>query len=266
MTVEAVIFDWGGTLTPWHDVDVRDHWRRLAHHVDPDRVEEIADALFAAETDLWELARTEHRSATLAEVFARAGVSPAEAALAAYFEAWEPHTFTDPDVPELFAGLRRLGVRIGVLSNTMWSREWHERVFVRDGIADLIDGAVYTSEIPWTKPDPRAFQAALDAVGVTDPGRAVFAGDRPFDDVFGAQRAGLRAVLVPHSTVPAYEVIPDATVTRLADLLAVVDRWCGGGAASGPAAGPDAGRAAEPDAGRGAGVAAGREPRAVNRG
>jgi hypothetical protein len=27
MTVDAVIFDWGGTLTPWHTVDFAECWR-----------------------------------------------------------------------------------------------------------------------------------------------------------------------------------------------------------------------------------------------
>ena len=36
----------------------------------------------------------------------------------------------------------------------------------------LIDGAVYTCEIPWTKPHPEAFLAAMRAVGATDPARA----------------------------------------------------------------------------------------------
>jgi putative hydrolase of the HAD superfamily len=223
--VEAVIFDWGGTLTPWHDVDVRDKWRTLARAVDPERMEEIAEALFAAERELWLLCDSEHRSASLDELFARARVTPTEAALAAYYEAWTPHTFTDPDVPGLFEALRVRGIKVGVLSNTLWSREWHEQVFERDGVLDLIDGAVYTSEIPWTKPHPEAFRAALDAVGVDDPGRAVFTGDRPVDDVFGAKRAGMRTILVPHSRVPAHEVEPDAIVRRLADVLPLVDDW-----------------------------------------
>ena len=55
-------------------------------------------------------------------------------------------------------------------------------------------------------------------------------GDRPYEDVHGAQRAGLRAVLVPHSDIPAQQQVPvdvrpDAVVQRLLDLLTVVDRW-----------------------------------------
>ena len=58
---------------------------------------------------------------------AAVGVEPAgerhERALAAYHEFWEPHTYTDPDVPALLAGLRERGIKVGVLSNTLWTRE-----------------------------------------------------------------------------------------------------------------------------------------------
>jgi putative hydrolase of the HAD superfamily len=117
-----------------------------------------------------------------------------------------------------------------VLSNTIWPRAFHEAIFERDGVLHLIDGDVYTSEIPWTKPSPKAFGAALDAVGATDPSRCVYVGDRLFDDIWGAQNAGLRAVHVPHSTIPADQVghsqgRPDASVQRLADVLEVVRAW-----------------------------------------
>ncbi len=97
----------------------------------------------------------------------------------------------------LLRSLRARSIRVGVLSNTLWPRALHERVFRRDEVLDLIDGAVYSSEIPWTKPHPEAFRAAMAAIGVTDPGSCVFVGDRPFDDIFGAQRAGMRDCLHP---------------------------------------------------------------------
>jgi putative hydrolase of the HAD superfamily len=224
MTVAAVIFDWGGTLTPWHTVEPRAAWRAAVED------ELIAARLHAAEDAAWIRARDEHRSATIAEVFEVAGVEPTGQALAAFHAWWEPHTFTDPDVPTLFAGLRERGIRIGVLSNTIWARSEHERIFARDNILSLIDAAVYTSEIPWTKPHPEAFRSALDAVGVHDPADAVFVGDRPFDDIHGAKSVGMRAVLVPHSAIPVAQhgpVVgePDAVIERLADLLPVIDAW-----------------------------------------
>jgi putative hydrolase of the HAD superfamily len=170
-------------------------------------------------------------------VFRKAGVDPTGdrhlRALAAYHAFWEPHTFLDPDAGPLIRGLRHRGIRVGVLSNTLWTREYHERVFARDGVLDLIDGAVYSSEIPYTKPHPEAFLAAMRAIGVDDPAACVFVGDRPYDDVHGAKQVGMRAVLVPHSDIPPgqrghVEGEPDAVVDRLADLLPVVERWSAG--------------------------------------
>jgi len=40
---------------------------------------------------------------------------------------------------------------------------------------------------------------------VHDPATCVFVGDRPYDDVHGAQGAGMRTVLVPNSDVPAFD-------------------------------------------------------------
>ena len=234
MRVEAVVFDWGGTLTPWHTIDLREQWRRYAEVYDEARADELAARILTAEDAAWQAGRTHHRSATLDEIFRSVDVEPSgerhQRALAAYEAFWEPHTYTDPDVPELFAALRDRGIKVGVLSNTLWTRQHHEDVFRRDGVLDLIDGAVYSSELPWTKPHPEAFRAALAAVGVADPARAVFVGDRPFDDIHGAKEVGLRAVLVPHSTIPDsqkghVEGDPDAVIDRLADLVGVVDGW-----------------------------------------
>jgi putative hydrolase of the HAD superfamily len=227
MAVEAVIFDWGGTLTPWHSIDHDALWQAICTpHFPAASAVASASAARTAEAELWLMAEQEQKSATLADVFARAGVSASAELLACYYAAWDPHTLTDPDVAPLLTELRRRGIRVGVLSNTMWPRDAHERIFIRDNVLDLIDGAVYTSEIPWVKPHPEAFRAAMAAIGVTDPAACVFVGDRPYDDVHGAKGAGMRAVLVPNSAVPAYDgVTPDAVITRLADLLPHLDAW-----------------------------------------
>jgi putative hydrolase of the HAD superfamily len=227
VTVRAVIFDWGGTLTPWHVIDHETLWHEVcASHVPAPRLRAIARAIHAAERDLWSLTERSHQSATLDQVFERAGVRATEALLASYFQAWEPHTMTHPDVAPLWRDLRRQGVKIGVLSNTMWPRSAHEQIFLRDEVLDLIDGAVYSSEIPWAKPHPEAFRAAMSAIGEHDPAACVFVGDRPYDDVHGAKTAGMRAVLVPNSDVPTYDgAVPDAVITRLSELPRHLAAW-----------------------------------------
>ncbi len=232
--LEAVIFDWGGTLTPWHTIDLREQWAYYTRVYDPDRADELAGLLLSAEDEAWRRARDRQSSGTLADLLRSVGIEPSgprhAEALSAYHAFWEPHTLIDPDVPELLVGLRERGLKVGVLSNTLWARDHHEEVFRRDGVLHLIDGAVYSSEIEWTKPHPEAFRAVMAAVGVDDPARVVFVGDRPYDDVHGAKEVGMRAVLVPHSAIPQnqqghVEGDPDAVVQRLADLLGVVDGW-----------------------------------------
>jgi putative hydrolase of the HAD superfamily len=127
----------------------------------------------------------------------------------------------------LLAGLRERGIRVGVLSNTAWTRARHEQIFARDGIDHLIDGAVYTCEIPWTKPHPEAIRIAMLAVNATDASRCVFVGDRPFDDICGARWGGIRAVLV-HSVFPEVQrghATGGPVIQRLTGLVPLVDDW-----------------------------------------
>ena len=233
MSVDAVIFDWGGTLTRWHDVDFHAESLALAQavvnapHHDHD---EITARLLSAGGAVWGRSRDHQQSATVADLFEEAGLDHDPELLTSYYEFWEPHTFTDPEVGPMFEALRVEGIKVGVLSNTIWPRAWHEGFFERDGVRHLIDGDVYTSEIPWTKPSERAFRAAMEAVGATDPARCAYVGDRLFDDVWGAHQAGLRAIHIPLSTIPQNQVghsegDPDAVVHRLSEIPDLVRGW-----------------------------------------
>ncbi|MET9901083.1 HAD family hydrolase [Streptomyces sp. NPDC006446] len=235
MTVKYVVFDWAGTLTPWHTVDLPGIWRAAAEALDgvaAAEVEGVADRLFAAERELMARCRDTQCSATLGEVFERAGVVAGRRALAAYRQAWEAHTLLDPDAAEMLVGLRERGYGIGVLSNTLWPADWHEEIFDRDGVLGLLDAAVYSSEVAWTKPHPEIFAAVVERLGADSPAECVFVGDRLFEDVHGAREAGMRTILVPHSSIPAEELgarggEPDAVVATLKDIPAVVDEWNG---------------------------------------
>jgi FMN hydrolase / 5-amino-6-(5-phospho-D-ribitylamino)uracil phosphatase len=239
--IEAVIFDWGGTLTPWKRIDNLTGWRLLAdvlHADDPGRAAELAAALLAAEAARWAAVLEEHRAFTLAQVLADAAAHhPAdlaqeihEAALEVHRHFWLEQQPTDPDVAPVLATLRDRGMRLGVLSSTSWPREWHEERLRDDGVLDLFDACVWSSDLEWTKPHPEAFRAAMEAVGVSDPGRCVFVGDRPYDDISGAKAVGMRTVFVPHSDIPVaqqvpVDVHPDAVLDRLGDLPELIAQW-----------------------------------------
>jgi putative hydrolase of the HAD superfamily len=240
----AVIFDWGGTLTPWHTVDVLDIWHRTfarpTHPEDPEAAGVLARALLEVDARLWARGREEHRSATFEEVLAvtseQTGLPRAtldtEQNRRAYEQAWEPYTWTDPHVLPLWTWLRDQGIAVGVLSNTIWSREYHRSIFDRDGVLHLIDGDVYSSELDWVKPHTDAFRAAARAVGVP-PEACVYVGDRLYEDVWGPQQLGMRTIYIPHSTLPEEQVVPvdvrpHAVAHSVAEVAGIVSGWCSG--------------------------------------
>ena len=233
MGVDAVIFDWGGTLSEFVPLEMLDVWRLAARHLAPERAHELTARLVAVEERFWQTTATHQRSATLASLLAAAssevGLDVADAVLEEaathHLDAWTPHIRHDPDAAPTLRELRARGLRTALLSNTHWPRTFHEHFLARDGLAGLLDARLYTSELEYQKPHPTAFQAALAAVGVDDPSRAVFVGDRPWDDVVGARQAGMRAVLRHNPLVPSHDVEPDAVITALPELVKLVDGW-----------------------------------------
>ncbi len=231
--LDAVIFDWGGTLSVFVEAELVDAWRLAARHLAPDREDELTARMAAVEADFWATTSSHQRSATLADLLATAtrelGLDVAEALLeeaaVRHLDAWTPHIRHDPEAVGALTALRDQGLRIGMLSNTHWPRAFHERFLERDCLVDLIDARLYTSEMPFQKPHPSAFLAAAEALGV-EPERAVFVGDRPWDDISGAQAAGMRTVLRPNPVAPDVDGIePDARIDALPALVELVRRW-----------------------------------------
>ena len=235
MVVQAVIFDWGGTLTTSDlgRADLFDLWRLAAHRLDPDREDDLVAALAAVDERFWQRTTTTFESWRLAEILEAASAELAldvtdavlEEAATHHLDGWTTHIRHDADAAAVLRQLRARGLRIGLLSNTSWPRTFHEHFLERDGLADLIDVRLYTSELGYVKPHPSVFVEALAAVEVDDPRLAVFVGDRPYDDIHGAQGAGLRTVLRASPDVPPYDVEPDEVIGHLPELVALIDRW-----------------------------------------
>jgi putative hydrolase of the HAD superfamily len=242
--LEAVVFDWGGTLSKWVPVDLAAVWRLAARHIDHAREQEVVERLVEVEKDCWaELERT-HRSARLADVLQaatralRIDVTEAllEEAATHHLDSWTEYIEHDDDAAGVLQELRERGLKIGLLSNTMWPRAWHERFLERDGLLTLIDARVYTSDLAYSKPHPQAFAAALAAVSVDEPAHAMFVGDRPYDDISGAKRVGMMAVLrrnpelsneIAGARANGVSVEPDAVIDHLRELVAVIDGLTG---------------------------------------
>ncbi|MGH7507971.1 MAG: HAD family hydrolase [Gemmatimonadales bacterium] len=105
-------------------------------------------------------------------------------------------------VPERAAeGLSRLreaGIRLGVVSN---SDGRVEQALEAAGLRGYFDVVIDSSLAGFEKPDPRIFQAALDALGV-GAGEALYVGDLYEVDVLGARAAGMEAILLTASSLP----------------------------------------------------------------
>jgi putative hydrolase of the HAD superfamily len=90
------------------------------------------------------------------------------------------------------ARLKAAGLLLGVVSN---SEGRVEQALETAGLRDIFDVVVDSALIGIEKPDPRIFQAALQALGVA-PEEALYVGDLYEVDIVGAQSAGIEAVLL----------------------------------------------------------------------
>ena len=121
-----------------------------------------------------------------------------------------------PEVSATLATLRSRGLELGIVSN------FDSRLFnvLRGlGIADQFDTVTISSLAHAAKPSPKIFELAL-AQHAVDPGEAIHVGDSLRDDVEGATKAGLRAVLIARDGTQAPPGIP--TIRTLHELMPLV--------------------------------------------
>ena len=115
----------------------------------------------------------------------------AEWAACRHFELYD-------EVPEVLSELAAAGIRIGLISNSHRCLASFQSHFELQG---LISGAVSSSEHGLMKPHPSIFRAALDLLDVPAQ-KALMVGDSVRQDVEGALRVGMRAVLLHRSGAP----------------------------------------------------------------
>ncbi len=112
------------------------------------------------------------------------------------------------DVPLVMQRLADAGVRIGLISNTHRCLASFQSHFELQG---LISATVSSSEHGLMKPHPSIFAAALQLLGVT-PEEAVMVGDSVRQDIEGALRVGMRAILLNRGDSAAPAVAADRRV------------------------------------------------------
>ncbi|HEX2184597.1 MAG TPA: HAD family hydrolase [Chloroflexota bacterium] len=251
-TLRAVTFDLGGTLVeyeniPWESLEATG-WRgvyqrlalegrytHLARTVAGGTADDFTETMMAISTRFWRRAEETQQSAALHHVFAEAlgglEVPPADFMdLAEHFHAAtvELVSVYEDSLPTLLE-LKRRGLKLALISNTLWPGELHTRDPRRFGLHEFFDVLTYSSEMPHTKPHPAIFLETLRRLGDVPPAAAAHVGDRIVDDVRGAQGAGMKGILKAHPRRVAVEGIhPDARITHLAELPAALDACFGG--------------------------------------
>ncbi|MBN1658985.1 MAG: HAD family hydrolase [Anaerolineae bacterium] len=113
-------------------------------------------------------------------------------------------------------GLRSRGYLLGLLTNRENVSRFYELLDTFD-LRRHFDVALSSGEVGQAKPHPAIFVAALDQIGAA-AARCIYVGDNYWADVIGAERAGLRPILIdPLRLFPEAECL---ILERLDDLLA----------------------------------------------
>ncbi len=129
------------------------------------------------------------------------------------------------DTHSVLETLRNKDYKIGLITNSMmpmWMRDVELEAY---GILDFFDVRLTSGDVGYMKPHPEIYQQALDILGI-QPQRALFVGDRPANDIAGANAVGLISVLMspPHLERELNEVQPDHIINKLSELIPILNR------------------------------------------
>jgi putative hydrolase of the HAD superfamily len=244
-----VLFDLGGTLlhynapnTTWEETEktgARSVYRRLLEEglTLPPEVESL-DAAWTGALAFWRqiIDRYDPKTLKMAD-FLRAmaagwqvgGLADSliEALGPVYMGAIQAHVYPLDGAADTLRALRERGLRVGLISNTIWPGTVHLDDLERHGLLDLIDHKIFSADVEAWKPRREVFQLGLDALSLC-ANETIFVGDALYHDIWGAQQAGLRAVWIGqvHPWTPdGITVQPDATIRCLPELLDIVEAW-----------------------------------------
>ena len=111
-----------------------------------------------------------------------------------WYEPLSRMAHVEPDIKDTLAKLRRMGLKLGILSNTFVSAGSLDRHLAMLGILDFFPYRLYSYQFDFRKPDRRIFEAAAEKIG--EPAENIlFVGDRLNKDIEPALKAGMGAAL-----------------------------------------------------------------------
>ena len=203
--LDAVFFDWGDTLMQFaYSPELVAAGNRAglaaigrdglpeAEEV-TERFREAYEPLFWAPGTIEEI----EYPGLVRRLLADFGVEISDDELGRYLEAehraWDPARILAAHTHPLLESLRTQGLKLGLVSNAFDPGWLLHRDLEQMGLAQRLDFSVFSSEVGVRKPHPAIFRRALEALDV-EPGRALFVGDRLYEDVRGAAELGMTTV------------------------------------------------------------------------
>ena len=205
MSLDAVLFDWGDTLFhfAWDEALVEAGWEAGLAAIGRDDLpghEETAARFRERYVPLlWvpgSLDEIEYPG-MVRELLEGFGHELSDEELARFLEAehaaWEPARQLGDSTHALLDSLRERGLKTGLVSNAFDPGWLLRNDLARMGLADRLDVAVFSSEVRKRKPHRAIFETALESLGLEGE-RALFVGDRRFEDIRGAKEVGMTTV------------------------------------------------------------------------
>ena len=219
---DAVIFDWGGTLTRWHDIDFHAESLALAQAVvEPTTARGTRRARCTRPARWSGAARATTSRARRRRPVHRGRARATTRRCSTLLRVLGAAHAHRPRVRPLWRGAARRGIRVGVLSNTIWPRSTTEddlRARRRRSTWSTATSTPARSPGPSRRRTPS--RPRWPRSGSTDPARRVYVGDRLFDDIWGAQNAGPAGDPRPAQRDPGRAGGPQRGRRRT--------RWCSG--------------------------------------
>ena len=209
MPIRAVIFDLWETLIDWDQELARVMQRRMAELVGGD---------FHAR---WH-AYPERYNQPIRTALASAGV-PADLmddVCAVRHEYVRASVVPRPGAVETLRTLKEQGYLVGLITVCT---EDVETVWPESEFAGLFDAEVFSSRVGMSKPDPRIYLHCCELLGV-EPHEAVFVGDGANDELEGARRVGMEAILIHRAGEdPLWREVRDWDGPRVTSIPGVLD-------------------------------------------
>jgi putative hydrolase of the HAD superfamily len=249
-TIKAVLFDLGGTLLHYHDPAAGDPSRpfrrvtqagirAVCERLDgkgylarrPGDPQEVMDRhIGPTYRALMQELKGGSVETPIRAALSELGADLDEVQWAAlrplFYHAVDDIVFVREGAQPTLAALQGAGYKLGLISNTFWAADLHDRHLAEHDLLDFFPVRVYSCDTPRVKPHPSVFTSTLARLGV-EPDGAVYVGDRPDVDVTGAQGVGMRGVLIrsPYISGDFADIVPDAVIDELPDLIPVLERW-----------------------------------------